>query len=864
MTQITVESSTELAAALASATGGETILLAPGNYGDLVGKLLNYTEEVTITSADHDNPAIFDTLYLWQSSYITFDNIIVDMPVDENTIELDEAVWFTQSSHITLKNSYIEGGDSVAGIDPDSPSGTQGWEGILGYPIGYGINISRSDNIIIDNNEITNFNQGIIIGSTDNITISDNHAYDLRSTPVFGANVNNVLVEGNHFEEINSWKLGSTGDHSDFVAFATTATQTEDSDNIVIRDNFFEQGDGDAIMGIYLTTFEDSDINFTNVVIDNNVIHTSESTAMRLGTVDGLTITNNTLLPLNDDPYDTPGIVLIRGTQNVTIEGNVLNDISGKAWDDADARNITLGDNLFIQAFDPTLENYVGEMFLDVFAVDGQLENLRIIPGSEAEGYGSTLSVFDITPDQIDGYIADTRGIGADLQQHTFDVQAFLGGAGEIDLSGATVTWDFGDGTTATGETVTHDFETAGTWQVTATITLQDGASIVLGKAVPVLDLNAVTADFEGGIEDISDYVNLVDLDGNVSLVDTEHGQSLSLNTTDSRIAFEQSSELINNSEFTISFALQKDAASLDDSGFALYYAGTAVIKVFPDRVQLVGTTDEGEKIVLDASDVGIDDTDWHQITYTFSQDDGMAKLFVDGEKVDEVGGFTGSQHVTNGHDLSIGGRIGASLVANYDEVSFLRTALSEQEVAQKYADFSGTEAPVIVSAPPPVEEPVDEVVDEIIEPPVIEEPVLEDPVVLEDLAEDPPAPAPVPQLVEDPEPEPEPEPEPALEPEPETEAPIVDGWFEDEPIVEEEVDEEEEQSGFTKLLNIILGIFGLGGGSEERSPAAPKAFSDDGDHPLIADIVPIVEASETTDNTEEEEEDDFPESFAA
>ena len=72
---VNVASAAELKAALANASGGETIVLAPGDYGALSFKH-QLPSEVTITSADADHPAVFERVSLNGASNLTFDHVV--------------------------------------------------------------------------------------------------------------------------------------------------------------------------------------------------------------------------------------------------------------------------------------------------------------------------------------------------------------------------------------------------------------------------------------------------------------------------------------------------------------------------------------------------------------------------------------------------------------------------------------------------------------------------------------------------------------------------------------------------------------------------------------------------------------------
>ena len=143
----------------------------------------------------------------------------------------------------------------------------------------------------------------------------------------------------------------------------TTQAQTTTSDNIIIRDNFFEQGDGEALVGINLEGYG-GPLGFKNVMIDHNVIHNGDSQALRAQNVDGLTMTNNTLLQSDGGLNDAPLIGLVEGTKNALIQNNLTAGINGVAFDNAAANNIVATGNVIINYTDPESPNYVGNLFV--------------------------------------------------------------------------------------------------------------------------------------------------------------------------------------------------------------------------------------------------------------------------------------------------------------------------------------------------------------------------------------------------------------------------------------------------------------------------------------------------------------------
>ncbi|MFO8109804.1 MAG: hypothetical protein R6U17_04705, partial [Thermoplasmata archaeon] len=173
MSIYSVSSTAELKAALNNASGGDVIELAAGDYGNFSMRRTNYDSEVIVRSADPDDPGVFNSINVTSSSNLTFDSIFIDFTPTESTVEWASAFRAVQGvSSITLRNSKVEGGDSIGGVSPDADPGEQGKHGILGEPIARAITIAGKD-LTIENNEITHFKNGIIMSGAG-IEILDN------------------------------------------------------------------------------------------------------------------------------------------------------------------------------------------------------------------------------------------------------------------------------------------------------------------------------------------------------------------------------------------------------------------------------------------------------------------------------------------------------------------------------------------------------------------------------------------------------------------------------------------------------------------------------------------------------------------
>lgn len=619
---------------MAQAQAGDIIELAAGNYGDVWIYNKKFASEVIIRSADPDDPAVFDTGKFQVLENVTIEGIKFDFEPDENTVEANSAVQITDSKSVTLRDSVIEGGVSIAGIPEDSPPGTQGSKGIMGQPIGRAISAFRNEDITIENNELTSFFKGIVTASIDGLTVSGNEAHGLRGSPLVGADLHNVLVEENYFHQSFPWKLGGKGDHGDYIHFWTTKAQTEPSQNFVIRDNFFEQGSGDALVGINLEGIGGY-YGFKDVVIDNNVIHNGDSQAMRLSAVHGLEVTNNTLLQSSGGLNDAPLIVMVDGTRDAIVRDNLTAGINGNAFEDAGVNNITTSGNIVINYTDADAANYVGNMFVNSSNSADGLENIRVIPGSPADGVGSTLTAFDLTPEELTaGFRVDS--LEGSAETLIFDATSLtFGPDGHVGEGEATFTWTFGDGATATGPLVQRSYEDAGMYDVELTVRTPDGSVSVAMYEVGVAGRELVSFDASTGTFLDHGYGETDAASATIeNLVNNGAEKAIVLGGTGVQATVSQSAfgDVFGADNFKMGMTLKSTAGS------------SSAGEVFRIHGSFVGRIDEegnfifemfpvgGARIYTQSTGINMNDGQPHDIQIALNDETGRLNVRIDGE----------------------------------------------------------------------------------------------------------------------------------------------------------------------------------------------------------------------------------------
>ena len=142
MTDFNVSTAAQLNSALTSAHAGDVIRLAAGDYGDVsISKV--FSSAITITSADTQSLATFHTLVVSGSQGVHLDNIGVNFTPTAATISSSAGLRIDSSSDITFTRGWVHGGNAITGVAQTASSIASDTTGnVIGYPAGYGINIT--------------------------------------------------------------------------------------------------------------------------------------------------------------------------------------------------------------------------------------------------------------------------------------------------------------------------------------------------------------------------------------------------------------------------------------------------------------------------------------------------------------------------------------------------------------------------------------------------------------------------------------------------------------------------------------------------------------------------------------------------
>lgn len=645
---ITVSTREELVNVLKTATGGETILLNPGNYGDLslIDKPnfnLDFTAPVTIAAADPNNPPIVTRLDLRGATDLHFENILFDY-----TYQDGQPIWFKPFAVSGSENISFTG----CTFDGDVARGLTAADN--GYPTGFGLNVSGTNGITVDSCEIRGFYRGTVVANSNDVTITENDVHSIRMDGMNFSAVQGVLIEGNHIHDFI--RSMNSADHADMIQFWTNGT-TRPSTDIIIRDNVLDIGDGHYTQSIFMRNdlvdrgLAGAEMFYRNVTIEGNVIVNGHLHGIAVGETAGLTISNN--LVLHDDgarpdgadaSVEIPRISVAPTSTGVTISGNATSAIAGHSGQ----TGWTVSGNILIQDQNPNAPGWYGDVFITstLTSPDGA-KAIRVHPDGPLAPLDATITCImpSRNPDALDA-VFHSRADKVGGSTVSFDATLTTGPQPE----GTIYTWEFGDGSTATGPTVIHTYLDGGTYEARLTVTLPDGTSDTAVAPVAIDDTTLVSLTDNGtfiasiaGADAVLTTISTPDAEGDIQL----GGSGIAAS-----VARTYLTPVFGSEDVTISLQLGADAAGA--TGEVVRLHGSFTVSVNPrGEVVVRAWSSEGNAVTLTSTGIRVNDGQSYDIDIRL--EDGRLSLWIDDTMVRDAafeGTFldSGRQNLTFGN----------------------------------------------------------------------------------------------------------------------------------------------------------------------------------------------------------------------
>lgn len=266
-----VATATELRSALAAARANDTILLAPGHYGNL--NLNSRTPRISgglvnIRSADPANRARFGQMILGTASGLSITGIDAQSSL---------------SPVVSISGSNIRfAGNRVRGANPNGDPWDDNQTGMW---------VRSASNVVVASNDFQDLRMAIWVQRATSVAIRHNDFTVMRE----GLNISGATrgdIDNNRFENFSP-RYGAS-EHPDAIQFWNT-NETTGVSHYRIRNNFLSLGNDGGVQGIFLRT-ENRALPHSHLEISGNIYYGSSYHGISLDAVNDTRIFNNIVI----------------------------------------------------------------------------------------------------------------------------------------------------------------------------------------------------------------------------------------------------------------------------------------------------------------------------------------------------------------------------------------------------------------------------------------------------------------------------------------------------------------------------------------------------------------------------------------
>jgi|GEM_PF-839738 hypothetical protein len=619
---ITVSTQAELYAALQNATGGETILLAAGNYGDIrLGDFTPYacdfSSQVTLASADQEDMAVFSSVDLRGVSNLSFDSLIFDYEYSAGDVAWVSTFLVSNSNSISITNSLFDG-DLAQGTG--TPADDHGFGKALGF--------TDSTDIIVDGNQFYDWERAATFVGVTNLVVANNDIHNIRSDGLDFVSVKFALIEGNYIHDFNT--APETGDHADFIQFWDTTTSDPSSD-VIIRANILDIGDGGATELIFMRNGQaeqnpgNYSLYYRNLTIEDNVLLGDYIHGITVGETVGLTVANNTVLAV-DGALMVPQINIASTSTDVNILQNAVVAVAGYLGQS----DWLLSNNVFIQNTDPDAPGYYRDVFVEssMFSVDGASGFLPV-PGGVLDQLGAGSSLLSV-------FTSGQPAVAA------FDVWSISDSTGTIIFDGqyslapeATYEWFVDSVPSGNGSTFSAQFTAAGVYLVELKVILPDGFTSSARAFVSIAGDDLVSYNSQDGAFHLLGYGTDTVLEGSeTASVTMQNGlRQIDLGGTGTIVTISRYSleRFFGAEGFSISVGLR--AEELGSYGELFRIHGSIVVSITPTgEIVCSFTTSEGKTNIAQTTGAHLNDGLHHDLVIKLNPESHLLDVEIDGQ----------------------------------------------------------------------------------------------------------------------------------------------------------------------------------------------------------------------------------------
>ena len=269
---VTVSTAAQLTAAARVARAGDTILLAPGNFGDVRLDNLRPAGTITIKSADPANDAVMRTLTMMNSHNIIIEDIDIRRPLAAGASQNSYAVNVGRAHNITFVGIDVSGSLNNDARDD-----------------GLGMSLNGTRLSIIDST-FTQLRTAVAVAGSaflfaGNTVTQVREGLSIRSM-TRGLFSNNLMTD---------WQADyAKAEHPDMFQVHNGGTAVASSD-LIFRNNIMLPGENGGVGGIFMRSATGKTDRHSNILIENNYYEGNFRHGISVSDADDVTIRNNTV-----------------------------------------------------------------------------------------------------------------------------------------------------------------------------------------------------------------------------------------------------------------------------------------------------------------------------------------------------------------------------------------------------------------------------------------------------------------------------------------------------------------------------------------------------------------------------------------
>lgn len=293
-----VSNQVQLNAQLRSVSSGDTIVLSSGTYNDLT-LTKEFTNKVTITSADSKNPAVINKVLLNGVENVELKGLKLDYSPSKSS---DTPFFVVGGKNIEFTDITLEGERSGS------------------YGKGLGLRVKNAEDFSLVNSEVSDFKNGLSFSNVKDLKISGNDFRGMSNDSMLIMGAVGVLIEKNDFRDMNS---PSNVQHKDMIQFGTGSQSQPASRDVVVRDNVIVNDEESH--SIFFTNASANSGNRSdyhrNILIEGNNIKSNHVHGISVNHGDGVTIRDNVVEQYSGGS-NIPLINVSRLSADVLVRGN--------------------------------------------------------------------------------------------------------------------------------------------------------------------------------------------------------------------------------------------------------------------------------------------------------------------------------------------------------------------------------------------------------------------------------------------------------------------------------------------------------------------------------------------------------------